>query len=85
VESGSVLTAYGFSVLVQCGRESVTGSRRCGWHGGPVTSAAAAFELLPLLGRIPVGWLGRGGPQLGYAPGREPAPGWASEEVLVHN
>jgi hypothetical protein len=69
VESGSVSTASGLSAWVQYGRESPTGSRRCKWHGGPATGAAAAFELLPLLGRLPVGWLGHGGPQLGCAPG----------------
>jgi hypothetical protein len=30
-------------------------------HGGPVTGAAVAFRLLPLPGRLPVGWLGHGG------------------------
>jgi hypothetical protein len=84
VESSSVLTASGFSAWVRCGHESATGLRRCGWHGGPATGAAAAFELLPLLGQILLGWLGLGGPQLGYAPGREPAPGWAGEEVSAH-
>jgi hypothetical protein len=85
VEFGSVSTASGFSVWVRCGRESAIGSRRCGWHGGPTTGAAAAFKLLPLLSRLPVGWLGHGGPQLGCAPGREPAPGWDGEEVLAHD
>jgi hypothetical protein len=84
VESGSVLTTSGFSAWARCGRESATGSRWCGWHGGRVTGAAAAFELLPLLDRLPVGWLGHAEPQLGCAPGRVLAPGWADEEVLTH-
>jgi hypothetical protein len=50
-----------------------------------VTSAAVAFELLHLAGRLSVGWLGHGGPQLGCAPGREPALCCAGEEVLAHN
>jgi hypothetical protein len=80
-----VSTASEFSAWVQCDWESATGSRRCGWHGCPVTSAAVAFEQLPLPDRLPVGCLGHGGPQLGYAPRREPVPGWASEEVLAHD
>jgi hypothetical protein len=65
VESGSVLTASGFSAWARCGRESATGSRWCGWHGGPATGAVVAFELLPLLNRLPVQRLGHGGSQLG--------------------
>jgi hypothetical protein len=84
VESGSVSTASGFSTWVRCCRELATELRRCRWHGGLATGAAATFELLSLLGRLPVQWLGHGGPQLGCALGREPAPGWASEEVSAH-
>jgi hypothetical protein len=61
------LTTSGFSAWARCSHESTTGSRWCGWHGGPVTGATAAFALLPLLGRLLVQQVGHGGPQLDCA------------------
>jgi hypothetical protein len=56
VESSSVLTASEFSAWARCGRESAAGSRRCGWHGGSATGAAAAFKPVGGCAMVGLSW-----------------------------
>jgi hypothetical protein len=57
VESGSILTAFGFSAWVWCGRESAIGSRLCGWSGDRCGGGIrAASPARPTTGEVAGPW-----------------------------